>query len=71
VENQKRSWRRRRGLFRFDPDTTRYAGPESILDGGIDAPMERRDLLFVVVVIVTVFAASAAIALLAIMLGFA
>jgi hypothetical protein len=41
AERQRRRWKRRVGVFRFEPQSV-WVGGERVLDGGEDAPLTPR-----------------------------
>jgi hypothetical protein len=67
-ETSRGRWKRRVGVFRFEPRSA-WVGGERVLDGGEDAPMERRDLLFIVAVLGGIFLLAGIVAVLAALVG--
>lgn len=68
VEINRRRWKRRVGVFRFEPRSV-WVGGERVLDGGQDAPMERRDLLFIVAALGGIFLLAVIVAALVVLVG--
>jgi hypothetical protein len=65
------TWRRTSGLFRFEKGTGVNVGGhlERILDGGEDAPLEPRDLRFIVTLFLAIFLLAGALTLVATLAG--
>jgi hypothetical protein len=62
-------WRRAGGVFRFERGPAWPEQPEYVLKRGTDAPLERRDVRFVVGVVAAIFLLGLVIALVANLVG--